>query len=137
MEISFETGGFERYIKLEHRWGESFYAHIGEIAVEAGQLVKRNEYIARSGRPSSGLSPHLHFGVRLSPYNRFDGWGGFGDPLPFLNPSNILLPDLNQEGPNQDGEQEPMFATHPMAIERPGLRRPWSFSHNFDRLEII
>jgi murein DD-endopeptidase MepM/ murein hydrolase activator NlpD len=119
MEISFETGGFERYIKLEHRWGESFYAHIGEIAVEAGQLVKRNEYIARSGRPSSGLPPHLHFGIRIAPYNRFDGWGGFSDPLPFLNPSNILLPD-----PNQEGEEEQIFASHPMAVERVGLRRP-------------
>lgn len=121
MEISFEQGGFERYIKLEHRWGESFYAHIGEIAVEAGQLVKRNEHIARSGRPGGGLPPHLHFGVRVLPYNRFDGWGGFSDPLPFLNPSNILLPNPdNQEG--EDGSST--FAPHPMAVERIGLRRP-------------
>ena len=95
-----------------------------KLRVEAGQLVKRNEYIARSGRPSSGLPPHLHFGVRITPYNRFDGWGGFSDPLPFLNPSNILLPDQNQEGPNQEGDAEPIFSPHPMAVERPGLRRP-------------
>ena len=110
----------ERYIKLEHRWGESFYAHIGEISVEAGQLIKRNEYIARSGRPSSGMPPHLHFSIRVAPYNRFDGWGGFSDPLPYLNPSNILLPDPN----NEEGEEEPTFAPHPMAVERLGLRRP-------------
>ena len=119
MEISFEMGGFERYIKLEHRWGESFYAHLGEIPVEAGQLVKRNELIARSGRPSNGLPPHLHFGVRITPYNRFDGWGGFSDPLPFLNPANILLPD------GEEGEEiEPAFVPHPMTAERVGMRRP-------------
>ena len=54
IEISFEAGGFERYVKLEHRWGESLYALVGEIAVDTGQLVKRNEFIARSGRIQPG-----------------------------------------------------------------------------------
>ena len=56
VEISFENGGFERYIKLEHRWGESFYAHLGEIVVESGQLIKRNEHITRSGPNKFGLA---------------------------------------------------------------------------------
>jgi murein DD-endopeptidase MepM/ murein hydrolase activator NlpD len=117
IEISYEAGGFERYVKLEHRWGESLYAYLGEIGVEAGQLVKRNEFIARVGRPRQNLRSHLHLGIRIAPYNRFDGWGGFTDPLPFLNPSNILL------GEQEEGE-EGGFTPHPMAIERPGMRRP-------------
>lgn len=121
MEISYEAGGFERYIKLEHRWGESFYAYVGEIAVEAGQLVKRNEYIARSGRPGNGGPPQLHFGIRITPFNRFDGWGGFSDPLPFLNPSNLLLPDASADN---EGDDMPALPPHPMAVERPGMRRP-------------
>jgi murein DD-endopeptidase MepM/ murein hydrolase activator NlpD len=117
IEISFEADGFERYVKLEHRWGESLYALVGEIAVEAGQLIRRNEYIARSGRSSQGLLPHLHFGVRISPYNRFDGWGGFTDPLPFLNPNLIILPDAGDD-------DRPALPPHAMAIERAWLRRP-------------
>ncbi len=116
-EISFEAGGFERYVKLDHRWGESLYALVGEITVEAGQQVKRNEYLARSGRSSQGLPPHLHFGVRIHPYNRFDGWGGFTDPLPFLNPSHIILPEAGDDA-------RPVFPPHVMVVERPGLRRP-------------
>jgi murein DD-endopeptidase MepM/ murein hydrolase activator NlpD len=117
VEISFEPGGFERYIKLEHRWGESFYAYIGFIEVETGQLVKRNEQIAVSGKNNYNGPPHLHFGIRIAPYNRFDGWGGFTDPLPFLNPGNIIL--------NESEESEtPVLAPPPMANERPGMRRP-------------
>jgi murein DD-endopeptidase MepM/ murein hydrolase activator NlpD len=120
MEISFEPGGFGRYIKLEHRWGESFYAHIGNVHVEAGQRIKRNELIAVAG-PSlfPNLPPHLHFSIRIAPYNRFDGWGGFSDPLPFLNPANIVLPD-----DSEDQEGAPTFLAHPMAQERQGMRRP-------------
>lgn len=117
VEISFEPGGFERYIKIEHRWGESFYAHVGTVEVEAGQLVKRNDRIATSGENSHNVPPHLHFGIRITPYNRFDGWGGFTDPLPFLNPSNIVL------GEGEEGENS-SFTPHPMAVEKPGMRRP-------------
>jgi murein DD-endopeptidase MepM/ murein hydrolase activator NlpD len=131
MEISSAPGDFERYIKLEHWWGESFYALLGEIGVEAGQVVKRNEYIARTGRPRQHLTPHLHFGVRILPYNRFDGWGGFADPLPFLNPNSILLPD-HDEDQGADAAGQPLgmrppiipLTPHPMAAERPGMRRP-------------
>ena len=65
------------------------------------------------------MPPHLHFGIRINPYNRYDGWGGFCDPLPFLNPSNILLPD-----PEQGDDVDTVLAPHPMAVERPGFRRP-------------
>lgn len=117
MEISYEGGSFERYIKLEHRWGESIYGYVGEIGVEAGQLVKRNESIARVGPSRHALPPHLHFGIRITPYNRFDGWGGFSDPLPFMNPSNIVLTEHDEDAGASCGP-------HPMAVERPGMRRP-------------
>jgi murein DD-endopeptidase MepM/ murein hydrolase activator NlpD len=116
MEISCEIGGFERYIKLEHRWGESFYAHIGSIYVESGQIVKRNERIGTTQAPDGKGSPHLHFGIRIAPYNRFDGWGGFTDPLPFLDSDKILM--------NDDEITHPLFEPSPMAIESPRMRRP-------------
>jgi murein DD-endopeptidase MepM/ murein hydrolase activator NlpD len=117
MAISNEPGGFERYIKVEHRWGESFYAHVGEIRVEAGQRVKRNEFIAQSGINHHHVASHLHFAIRIAPYNRLDGFGGFSDPLPFLNPANIVLPEEEDEG----GQT---VILHPMADETSNMRRP-------------
>lgn len=120
MELSAEPGGFERYIKLEHSWGESFYSYVGTIAVDSGQQVYREETIGTlpSGRSAPQL---LHFTIRIHPFNRFDGWGGFTDPLPFLDP-------LPFQSPNQDlsmgADTEKPIPPHPMVVERPGMRRP-------------
>ena len=110
-------GGFERYIKVEHRWGESFYAHLGEITRGSRPARQRNEHIAQSGPNRHGVAPHLHFAIRTNPYNRLDGYGGFTDPLPFLNPANIILPeDLD--------EANEAIILHAMAEEKGRLRRP-------------
>lgn len=133
VEISQEKGGFERYIKIEHRWGESFYANCGEVLLETGQSVTRGEAIAhaltaaeelarlqRSGdkaRPSAPLI-WFHFGVRIAPFNRYDGWGGFSDPMPFLPPGSVVLPE------DADDMRQTGFTPHPMVDDSPGLRRP-------------
>ncbi len=80
-----------RYIKIEHRWGESFYAHVGDVQVEAGQLVKRNDAIAASGPDRLGIRSHLRFAIRVTPYNPLRRLGRV-DRFPFLNPSNIVRP---------------------------------------------
>jgi murein DD-endopeptidase MepM/ murein hydrolase activator NlpD len=120
MEISVEPGGFERYLKLEHRWGESFYAHVGPVSVESGQMVSRGTELARSdGEMIAGVFtlPHLHFAIRIAPYNRFNGWGGFTDPLPFLDPAVFVRVD--------DVETEiGSFEPPPFLIEQSGTRRP-------------
>lgn len=118
VEIGLERGGFERYVKLEHRWGESFYAHLGGVAVEAGQAVERGQRIASVGPGGRGWPAHLHFGVRLAPFNRFDGWGGFADPLPYLYAGELALPEPDGEAGAEEG------ALPPMLRERAGQRRP-------------
>ncbi len=125
-EINVEPGGFGRYIKIEHSWGESFYAHIVSPVVDAGQSVKRGQHIAQveaGRRRSAGAFPaHLHFAVRINPYNRFDGWGGFSDPLPYL-----YAPTLDVAVPQTGAEDEtPGYeeGLPPMLAERPGMRRP-------------
>jgi hypothetical protein len=60
----------------------------------------------------------FHFGVRISPFNRYDGWGGFADPMPFLPPGSVL-PSEEAEEKQQGG-----YTPHPMAEDKPGLRRP-------------
>ena len=61
-----------------------------EIALSDGELI-------------AGVftQPHLHFAVRISPYNRFDGWGGFANPLLFLDPSDLIILDVLM--PRQSG----------------------------------
>ncbi|CAN5536025.1 hypothetical protein BH10CHL1_BH10CHL1_49540 [soil metagenome] len=127
MEISYEPGGFGRYLKLEHTWGESLYANLDEIHVESGQMVQRGGWLGYSGdSDSSGLAqvvdqpiqPHLHLGIRIKPYNRFDGWGGFTDPLPYLSPVDFILPD------EVELDERQAYTPPPMTIERSGMRRP-------------
>ncbi|MBX3052329.1 MAG: M23 family metallopeptidase [Caldilineaceae bacterium] len=93
IEIANDPTGYGLFIKLQHWWGESLYAHLQGFAVDAGQTVPRGGLIGFSNNTGSSSGPHLHFAIRTYPYNRLDGWGGFTNPLPFFNPLDILLPD--------------------------------------------
>lgn len=128
--IGHETPGWGRYIKLEHTWGESLYAHLGIIKVESGQLVKQSEKLG-TVEPllrqtiSNKLPSFLHFGIRIKPYNRFDGWGGFVDPIPFLDAEQLFFATAHEgsEAPLHTTENRP-FSPHPMLIENQIRRRP-------------
>ncbi|MFH1017206.1 MAG: M23 family metallopeptidase [Pseudomonadota bacterium] len=53
---------------------ETTYAHLGEIAVVKGQLVKRGDFVAKSGNSGTTTGAHLHYeisrnGVRVNPLN--------------------------------------------------------------------
>jgi murein DD-endopeptidase MepM/ murein hydrolase activator NlpD len=129
VELAIERGGFERYIKIEHRWGESLYAHVGDLLVETGQSVQRGDAIALAEDPAARPGPAsaagrcwFHFGVRVSPYNRYDGWGGFTDPTPYLPPGSLAPP--NDEGAGGGDLPASTWQPHPMADERQGIRRP-------------
>jgi hypothetical protein len=76
--------GYGRYIKIIHGWGESVYAHLQEFKVKQGDTVKKGQVIALSDNTGNSTGPHLHFGIRINPYNRGDGWGGYSDPEPYL-----------------------------------------------------
>jgi len=118
IESSYEVHGFGRYLKLEHPWGESLYAHLDEISVDAGQIVARGAWLGSSGDGNGTVQPHLHFGIRIKPYNRFDGWGGFIDPLPYLSSTDLLFPT------EEDLESAEPFISPSMPLERVGMRRP-------------
>jgi murein DD-endopeptidase MepM/ murein hydrolase activator NlpD len=92
IEQGFEAGGFGNYILLRHPWGESIYAHLSNAAVAQGQAIARGQYIGASGNSGGSTGPHLHFAIRINPYQRTDGWGGFSDPLPYLPPRSFALP---------------------------------------------
>lgn len=125
-EIGEERGGIGRYIKIEHRWGESLYGHIDTILMDAGQRVNRGDQIAVAGDTESVAqssahevrSTYLHFGIRIKPFNRFDGWGGFTDPLPYLNPATLLLSVENVL------DEDTIVTPHAMVREQGTTRRP-------------
>jgi len=125
MNIGYEAEGWGRYLKIEHSWGESFYAHLGSITVDAGQQVDQLAAIATVAQaslksPAKGVSSYLHFAIRIKPYNRFDGWGGFVDPVAFLEPSNLSFVQTEQI----DDNASPEFYPHSMTQEHASSRRP-------------
>ena len=85
LEVGFEANGFGNYVKLRHRWGESLYAHLQSKKVKEADTVKSGDVIGASDNTGASTGPHLHFGIRINPYSRKDGWGGFSDPEPYLS----------------------------------------------------
>lgn len=84
-----DTTGFGHYVLLEHEWGESIYAHMSERHIEAGQEVSAGQVLGLSGNTGFSSGPHLHYGIRVFPYRRTDGWGGFCSPVSFMDPAHL------------------------------------------------
>ncbi len=72
------------YVKVMHPWGHTVYAHLSKINVRHGQNVTAGQVIGLSGNTGNSTGPHLHFGVRINPYDRGDGWLGYSNPLTLL-----------------------------------------------------
>jgi murein DD-endopeptidase MepM/ murein hydrolase activator NlpD len=84
-QVGFEPGGFGNFLIIEHAWGESFYAHLDRIDVTQGAPISAGQPIGLSGNSGASTGAHFHFGIRIYPYRRTDGWGGFCDPSPFMD----------------------------------------------------
>lgn len=84
--------GYGKYIKLAHAWGESVYAHLFGQFVTVGETVEKGQPIAASGNTGHSTGPHLHFGLRVAPFNRRDGWGGYSDPALYLMNTEATAP---------------------------------------------
>lgn len=80
VENAFDATGYGNYIKLRHSWGESLYAHLSQALVSVGEAVKKGQNIGLTGSTGNSTGPHLHYAMRVSPFNRADGWGGYTDP---------------------------------------------------------
>lgn len=127
--------GFGRYVKVSHSWGEALYGHLNTISVAPGQQVARGAVLGGSGNTGFSFGPHLHFAIRINPYTRTDGWGGFSDPLPYFDPASVLLPayvtdssGARAAAPVQMVDARALralLAEKPgYAPDKPGVRRP-------------
>ena len=68
------------------------HAHLkeGSLKVKRGNKVKQGELIALSNNTGQSTGPHLHFGIAplkpdRTPAEPNNGYGGYIDPLPYLN----------------------------------------------------
>lgn len=106
-KIGEDPQGFGLFVLLRHDWGESFYAHLRFVAVQYQQKVQAQEVLGLSGNSGASLGPHLHFGLRLLPYQRTDGWGGFCDPAPFLSAGDLISYRGDHWPPTSLGPEDP------------------------------
>ncbi|MGJ3560516.1 M23 family metallopeptidase [Streptomyces sp. INA 01156] len=64
----------------------SQYAHLSQVNVQPGQVVKTGQKIALSGNTGNSSGPHLHFEIRTS-----SGYGSAIDPVKFLSGKGVRL----------------------------------------------
>lgn len=59
-------GGYGLAVALEHHKGtaQTLYAHLSEIFVQSGEVVKQGDVIGRVGSTGNSTGPHLHFEFR-------------------------------------------------------------------------
>ena len=80
------------HVVIRHANGmQTYYAHgtKGSICVSPGDTVKKGQKIMLSGSTGNSTGPHLHFEVRVSPYNYSSSAKGYGgdsrvNPLLYL-----------------------------------------------------
>jgi murein DD-endopeptidase MepM/ murein hydrolase activator NlpD len=85
VENAFDAFGYGYYVKIVHTWGESLYAHLSSATVDVGDIALKGQPLGYSGNSGNSTGPHLHFGLRINPFNRKDGMGGYSNPLGFLS----------------------------------------------------
>ncbi|MER7188979.1 M23 family metallopeptidase [Streptomyces flaveolus] len=74
-------------IVIKHGNGTySQYAHLSQIDVKIGQVVKTGQHIAKSGNTGNSSGPHLHFEIRTTP-----NYGSAVDPVAFLRAQGVTV----------------------------------------------
>ncbi|CAM5706952.1 M23 family metallopeptidase [Streptomyces aurantiogriseus] len=64
----------------------SQYAHLSEVDVRIGQIVKTGQRIALSGNTGNSSGPHLHFEIRTTA-----NYGSAIDPVKFLRGKGLTV----------------------------------------------
>lgn len=86
------TSSYGTHVVIRHANGlQTYYAHgtRGSICVSSGQIVKKGQQIMRSGNTGNSSGPHLHFEVRVSPYN-YNGYAKAYGQDSRVNPNNYM-----------------------------------------------
>ena len=87
LAAGWRSGGFGYCTIIQHANGlRTYYAHgCGTFYVEEGDVVAKGQKIMLSGNTGRSSGPHLHFEVRVSPYNwSYGGGDSRRDPRNYL-----------------------------------------------------
>lgn len=87
LAAGWRTGGFGYCTIIQHANGlRTYYAHgCGTFYVKEGDVVAKGQKIMLSGNTGRSSGPHLHFEVRVSPYNwSYGGGDSRRDPRNYL-----------------------------------------------------
>jgi len=84
-----QIGGRVIWLRDSRRNASLYFAHLNEILVEAGTMVRKGDTIGRVGNTGNARTtpPHLHFGLYLRGEGPFDPWD-------FLYRSNVVPPEV-------------------------------------------
>ena len=78
VKVQLERYGYGKNLIIDHGFGyKTRYAHMDEIDVKVGDVVKRGKFIGTSGNSGKSTGPHLHYevlyrGAHVNPYNYYD-----------------------------------------------------------------
>lgn len=101
----FNNGGYGYYIAIDHGNYGTLYAHLNRTSVSVGSSVEAGSIIGYSGKTGAVTGPHLHFEIRITPYENF--WDRVEcdssvfmrtvDPMIFIEEYQKLPEDLSVE----------------------------------------
>ncbi|MGG6241087.1 peptidoglycan DD-metalloendopeptidase family protein [Nodosilinea sp. AN01ver1] len=125
VSVSDFLGGYGLTVILRHGDGslESRYAHLSQLAVQAGEWVEQGEVIGLVGSTGTSTGPHLHFEMRQL---TADGWAAV-DPIEVLEygVANLLeiidnpLLALGRDGAEAAATEESLPADYPFRPAQP------------------
>ena len=84
------TGYGNLTVIVDDEGGQHYYAHQNAIAVKVGDIIKAGCLIGYMGNTGNVIGgpysdgTHLHYGYRPAGYNKYNGYGGFIDPMPLF-----------------------------------------------------
>lgn len=56
--------GWGLFVRVQHVWGMSHYAHLSKQSVKVGDTVKEGQELGESGNTGFTTGPHVHFGMK-------------------------------------------------------------------------
>ena len=87
LNAEWRAGGLGNCVVIQHANGiRTYYGHgNGVFHVSVGAVVKKGQAIMQSGNTGNSTGPHLHFEVRVAPYNwSYGGGDSRRDPRNYL-----------------------------------------------------